>query len=259
MLRFRDRATRAATAGLLALLVAAPPASWADDHDRGKRSRGHAARAHEDRHEHEGRRLSDRNQRRRDDHGRNHRRELPARAQRHVERDRHEARERHEHRAPRVAPVPVARRDRHEHRDRSEWRDDRRREWRDDRREWQRERARVRERREEWREHQEWRDARWVALHGSRWHWHGDRWCPPGHRNPPGRRLGWYAPHDDWRWARYRRPVVIHSPYYCAPCAYWYQDRHAFDRHVYGHHGLGANGFEQAVAQLVWGLVYFGL
>jgi len=150
----------------------------------------------------------------------------------------------------------VVRRDRDEHRDRHEARDHDRSEWRDDRREWRQDQ----ERREEWREHQEWRQARYVSQHGQRWHWHGDRWCPPGHRHPPGRRVGWYKPHrDDWRWARYRRPVVVHSQYYCAPCSHWYNDRYGFDRHVYGHHGLQQRSFGDAVAQMVWGLVYFGL
>lgn len=65
--------------------------------------------------------------------------------------------------------------------------------------------------------------------------------------------------HDDWRWARYRRPVIVHSGYYCAPCGSWYGDRHGFDRHVYGYHGLVQRSFADAVAQVVWGLVYFGL
>lgn len=89
-------------------------------------------------------------------------------------------------------------------------------------------------------------------------HRHGD-WCPPGHRHPPGRRIGWWDPRDDWRWRHYRRPVVIESPYYCAPCGHWYRDRGAFHSHVYGHHDLPRRLFADAVAQVVWGWVYFGL
>jgi hypothetical protein len=127
-----------------------------------------------------------------------------------------------------------------------------------------------------WREHGAWPEPRRTRDRGHRferhgwrppraphdelrWHWDGGRWCPPGHRHPPGRRLGWYEPpRDDVRWSRHRRPLVVHGPYYCAPCSRWYGHRHDFDRHVYGHHRVPPRAFEDAVARLVWGLVYFG-
>jgi len=244
MLRLAHRTTRATTAGLLGLLLAAPPPSRADDDDEGKRSRGHVARQHPShRDDDEGSRGKGKG-----GDGRNERRAKPQ-PQR-VERARQEQHARPDRRAP--SPQVVRRsNDRHEHRDRYEHRD--RSEWRDDHREWRD------ERREEWREHQEWSHARYTAHHGNRWHWHGNRWCPPGHRHPPGRHVGWSQPHhDDWRWARYRRPAVVHSQYYCAPCSGWYGDRYAFDQHVYGYHRLPQLSFGDAVSQMVWGLVYFG-
>jgi len=246
MLRLANRTTRATAAGLLGLLVAAPPPSRADD-DEGRRSRAHVARHDPGDPDGKGDR-DDRNERRRDDHGRNHRRDLPPPR---AERDRYEPRDRHDRPAP---PPPAARRHDRDHdqhrdrrvaRDRSEWRGEHR-EWRDDHR-------------DEWRARRRWDDARYAAYEGRSWHWHGDRWCPPGHRSPPGRRVGWWGPRDDWRWARYRRPVIVHSQYYCAPCARWYGDRYGFDRHVYGYHELPQLAFRDAVAQVVWGLVYFGL
>lgn len=255
MLRLANRTTRATAAGLLGLLVAAPPPSWADD-DGGKRSRDAVARHHPG--GPDDREPAERNQRRRDDHGRNHRRDLPAPAahQGHGDRNEHRRGDRdRDHGRDRVRRVAEQRSDRRG--DHHEWRedsrsrhDDHRDEWREDRHDGWRD-----DHRDEWRERQRWNHA---SYQGRRWHWHGDRWCPPGHRQPPGRRVGWWRQHDDWRWARYRRPAVVHSQYYCAPCTHWYGDRYAFDRHVYGYHQLPQLAFGDAVAQLVWGLVYFG-
>lgn len=275
MASLAHRSMRIASAGLLGLLLAAPPPAAADDDDRrGRATRSHPSARDDEHRDARGREESRRREDRRD-HGQ------PPRAR--SEHERGERRARIERAAPPARAPQRARdddrRDRHEQGYRAERRDrhaprahgERRHAAQDDRREWHEERHRNerkdwqdRHRRE--REHRHegrrilWNHARYTAHHDRHWHWHGDRWCPPGHRHPPGRRVGWHAFHrDDWRWARYRRPVIVHSGYYCAPCSGWYGDRHAFDRHVFGHHGLPRLSFGDAVAQMVWGLVYFGL
>jgi hypothetical protein len=246
------RAAKAATAGLLGLLLAAPPPATADDDER--RGRGDGIRG--ERH---------RGEKDRDERGRDAHRGRGDRDQRRDERSWRADRGRGE--GARPAPPP---RLAHERRTQEPRGDDRR--WREVRRE-HRDHRDDRDGRERWDrdEHRDWRDdgrawhghrhesRKWrAARHDDRWHWHDGRWCPPGHRRPPGLRVGWYAARDDWRWARYRRPTVVHSPYYCAACSHWYGERIDFDRHVYGYHGLPQRSFQDAVAQLVWGLVYFG-
>lgn len=256
------RTARAATAGLLGLLVSAPPPALADDGER--RGRPHAARW-----ERGDRGGPEREARRPDHHGERPDRGREARSVEHHGarpdrgRDRNGRRDerrvdrdRHEHRG-RPGPPPRVVREERERDHRHAGRDDRR--WREHRdpRAWRDDRGWRHDRRDDRRDHK-WRPA-YAQHHDQRWHWHDGRWCPPGHRHPPGRRVGWTRPRDDWRWARYRRPMVVHSPYYCAPCAHWYEHRHDFDRHLYGYHRLPQRSFQDAVAQVVWGLVYFGL
>ena len=231
------RSARAVTAGLLGLLVSAPPPALADDGER--RGRPHAARGDRGDRDREARRPEHRGERHDRDRYRSGWRD-----ERRVDHDRHE------HRRPPGPPPRVVRDERREpwpsQRDDRHWREQREHRERYDDRGWRHER----------RDH-EWRPA-YAQHHDHRWHWHDGRWCPPGHRHPPGRRVGWYKPRDDWRWARYRRPLVVHSPYYCAPCSHWYDHRHDFDRHLYGYHRLPQRWFQDAVARLAWGLVYFG-
>jgi len=248
MLRFSDRAQRAAAAALLGLLVVPPlPSSAEPDHDR--RHRREAIRREGGSREHPDRARAE------------VRREHPDRREHARKNEKPHAAARRPEKHGRVHGV-TPKHARHEHRDR--------RDGKADRREWERERARIererrkewkewRERREEWREHHAWNHARYVAFHDKHWHWHGDRWCPPGHRHPHGHKMVVHHVHDDWRWARYRRPIIVHSGFYCAPCSTWFRDRHGFEHHVYGHHRLARHLFADAVAQLAWGLVYFGL
>ena len=109
-----------------------------------------------------------------------------------------------------------------------------------------------------WRHHDRKKQTRQREDH--RWHRHRVPPRPPSVWSAPGRYVDARHRHyDDWRWKRYRRPVVIHSPYYCAPCSHWYGDRRGFDAHVYGYHRLPRRHFADAVSELVWGVVYFGL
>lgn len=243
-----DRTARAVLAGLLGLSIATPPPAAADDDDEGRRSHGHAARGERDGDDRDDARH--RQLQRGDGDRRQHRDRAP---QRRVERDRHE--HRRQGPPPRAVRDHVKRDERHHRSDHPEWRDDRR--WQDDRRPHRDHRHWKNDRRDERRHRDDWRPAR-VSKHDHRWHWHDGRWCPPGHRHPPGRRAGWYKPHDDGRWVRYRRPLVVHSPYYCAPCSNWYGQRHDFDQHLYGYHRLPQRSFQDAVAQVAWGLVHFG-
>jgi len=279
MASLAHRTMRIASAGVLSLLLAAPPPALAaadDDGRRGRAVRSHRGDrdpGHRDRGRSEARRgggrrevaaparahleRGDRRDRDRDRHDRFERRDRHEHHDRGHRRDRGEHRERGERRH---GDRPYGTPDRHEGRnERRSWHAHPHHERKDPRHDRKHHDARKHHDRHDWRP-VPWNHARYVVHHDRHWHWHGDRWCPPGHRHPPGRRVGWHRPqHDDWRWARYRRPVIVYGSYYCAPCAGWYHDRHAFDRHVFSYHGLARHAFADAVAEMVWGLVYFGL
>ena len=61
----------------------------------------------------------------------------------------------------------------------------------------------------------------------------------------------YYAP-------RYRRSVVVHSPFYCGPCGHGFSHQRDFYGHLTGHHGIAVHALSSVLVQTVRGLFYYG-
>lgn len=57
---------------------------------------------------------------------------------------------------------------------------------------------------------------------------------------------------------RYRRSVVVHSPFYCGPCGHGFTHRRHFDRHLTHHHGIAVHALSSVIVQTLRGLFYYG-
>lgn len=57
---------------------------------------------------------------------------------------------------------------------------------------------------------------------------------------------------------RYRRPVVVHSPFYCAPCGHGFASRRHFHGHLTGHHGIAAHALSSVIVHTLRGFFFYG-
>lgn len=57
---------------------------------------------------------------------------------------------------------------------------------------------------------------------------------------------------------RYRRSVVVHSPFFCGPCGHGFSHRRHFDRHLTGHHGIAVHALSDVIVHTLRGLFYYG-
>lgn len=57
---------------------------------------------------------------------------------------------------------------------------------------------------------------------------------------------------------RYRQPVVVHSPFYCAPCGHGFSSRRDFHSHLTGHHGIAAHALSSAIVHTLSGFFFYG-
>lgn len=57
---------------------------------------------------------------------------------------------------------------------------------------------------------------------------------------------------------RYRRSVVVHSPFYCGPCGQGFSHRRDFYGHLTGHHGIAVHALSSVIVKTVRGLFYYG-